>query len=122
MQCKGCDGECPRHSCKCPGHITSDPDAEELQAIFCSGTETTNNPFKHWGVLKQCFGVFNVGKHAKAFCSVAIHVQFAIENGEPLFALECIDPHLMDVVHVEHNEDAEETKSESASVRKRNRS
>ena len=42
-------------------------------------------------------------KHAKAFRVVAIHTQLGIENGEPLFAVEYIDPHLNNLVYFEKN-------------------
>ena len=68
-----------------------------------SGTETINQLFKWWGILKQCFRSLDIGKHGKAFRVVAIHTQLAIENGEQLFSIEHIDPHLNDLVHFENN-------------------
>ena len=93
---KGCIGECPQH-CVCPGHITSNPTTGELQTIVRSRTETINSRFKQWGELKQCFRTLDIAKHGKGFRVVAMQTQLAIENGERLFDLEHIDPHINDL-------------------------
>lgn len=99
---RGYFGECPQY-CKCPGHITSDEDTAAMEGAVRNRTETINKRFKQWGIMKQCFRKRSVDKHGKAFRAVAVMTQLAIENGEPLFQLEYVDPHLDDMHYFEDN-------------------
>jgi hypothetical protein len=55
--------------------------------------ETVNKRFKQWGCLKQVFRhVHDLAyKHASVFRAVAVITQLAIEDGEPLYAVEYHD-------------------------------
>ena len=63
---------------------------------------------KQWGVLKQVYRSKKVWTHGKRFRLVAIVTQLLIENGQPLFQVEYVDPHVDDLNYFEHNGDHEE--------------
>jgi uncharacterized protein YpmB len=83
-------GEAPRYV-KCPKSIGRHEEMEAAAAFVRRRHETINKRFKQWGILKQVFRSC-VTKHSQAFRFVAIVTEIAIENGEPLFAVDYVDP------------------------------
>ena len=66
-----------------------------MQSIVRRRHETINKRFKQFGVLKQVYR-HDLRDHGDVFRSVAVITQLAIDNGEPLFAVEYEDPYLDD--------------------------
>ena len=94
-------GEAPRHV-KCPKSMSNREDTELQQSLVRRRQETINKRFKQFGVLKQIFR-HELGMHGDCFRCVAVITQLAIENGEPLFSVECRDPHLDDGCYPEED-------------------
>ena len=87
----GYRGAAPRYV-KCPrsmGHHGETTDA--MQSIVRRRHETVNKRFNQWMIMKSIFRG-DITKHGKAFRTVLIVTQLAIENGEPLFSVDYEDP------------------------------
>ena len=53
--------------------------------------ETVNKQFKQFGILKQIYR-HDISDHGDVFRAIAIIIELAIENGEPLFKCGYCDP------------------------------
>ena len=53
--------------------------------------ETVNKRFKQFGIFKQSYR-HDIGNHGDVFRSIAVILQIALENGEPLFSCGYRDP------------------------------
>jgi hypothetical protein len=103
----GYRGEAPEHV-KCPQSICNlqIDDLERMQAIVRRRQETINKRFKQWGILKQVFRG-NLVYHGDIFRVIAIITQLAIENGEPLFAVDYEDSDYDNLYFPEDNDNDE---------------
>lgn len=88
----GYRGESPQYV-KCPQSMgaTAIDEYERQQSIARRRHETVNKRFKQFGALKQIWR-HNVANHGKAFRVAAIVTQCSIQNGEPLFDVDYLDP------------------------------
>ena len=86
----GYRGECPQH-CKCPTHLTSDPEAAYMAQRVRSRQETINKCIKDWNVLQVIFRG-DIGDHPWVFRACCVMKQIAINNGETLFQTGYKDP------------------------------
>jgi len=75
---KGHRGEAPRHV-KHPGLLAKD-----------GWHETVNEKFKNFKALLLPF-LHDVDKHPTCFKAVAVLMQLAVKNGDPLFTVNCCD-------------------------------
>ncbi len=64
---------------------------EEMESISRRRHETANKRFKQFGALKQTWR-HQLCNHGKAFRVAAILAQLCIENGEPHFSVDYVDP------------------------------
>jgi hypothetical protein len=106
----GYRGESPGYV-KCPKSIGTWPITEAMAAIVRRRHETVNKRFKQWGILKQVYRS-DLSRHHQVFRVVAVVTQLAIENGEPLFALDYEDPDFdnlyFDDQHVDDEDDEDD--------------
>lgn len=85
-------GAAPTHV-RCPCLFgTAIEEFERQEAIARRRHETVNKRFKQFGALKQVWR-HRVVNHGKAFRVAAVVTQLSIDNGEPLFDVEYVDPH-----------------------------
>ena len=61
-----------------------------MQSIVRMRQETINMRLKQWEILKQVYR-HDITKHGYVLRAVAVVVQVAIENGEPLFQVDYND-------------------------------
>ena len=82
-------GEAP-HKVKCPGSVSNPLENEHMQACTRMRQETINMRIKQWEICKQTYR-HDISQHGYVFRAVAVIVQIAIENGEPLFEVDYSD-------------------------------
>jgi hypothetical protein len=82
-------GEAP-HKVKCPGSVSNPKEKEHMQACTRMRQETINMRIKQWEICKQTYR-HDITQHGYVFRAVAVIVQIAIENGEPLFEVDYSD-------------------------------
>ena len=82
-------GEAP-HKVKCPGGVSNQKEKEHMQACTRMRQETINMRIKQWEICKQTYR-HDITQHGYVFRAVAVIVQIAIENGEPLFEVDYSD-------------------------------
>jgi len=83
-------GECPKH-CKCPGSFVADETKLWMQNRVRSRHETVNKRMKQFQCLRANPFRHSIDKHSKCVRAVAVLTQLAIEEGEPLFEVDCSD-------------------------------
>ena len=76
------------HKVMCPGSVSNLLENERMQACTCMRQETIHMCIKQWDICKQTY-CHDITQHGYVFQAVAAIVQIAIENGEPLFEVEC---------------------------------
>ena len=82
-------GDAP-YKVKCPASLTNPDETQAIQAIVRMRQETINMRLKQWEILKQVYR-HDITKHGYVLRAVAVVVQVAIENGEPLFQVDYND-------------------------------
>ena len=75
---------------KCPASLTNPDETQAMQPIVRMRQETINMRLKQWEILKQVYR-HDITKHGYVLRAVAVVVQVAIENGEPLFQVDYND-------------------------------
>ena len=75
---------------KCPASLTNPDETQAMQSIVRMRQETINMRLKQWEILKQVYR-HDITKHGYVLRAVAVVVQVAIENGEPLFQVDYND-------------------------------
>jgi hypothetical protein len=75
---------------KCPASLTNPDKTQAMQSIVRMRQETINKRLKQWEILKQVYR-HDITKHGYVLRAVAVVVQVAIENGEPLFQVDYND-------------------------------
>ena len=98
----GYKGEAPRHV-KTPNSIAQREDTAAMQSLVRRRQETINKRFKQFGILKQVHR-HDIRDHGKSFRAVAVIAQLSVQNGEPLFSVDCRDPCLDDFCCPEHED------------------
>ena len=83
-------GEAPLHV-KCPKMFADQTETERMQSIVRQRHETVNKRFKQFGVLRDRYR-HDLRKHGDVFRAVAVLTQLALDNGEPLFSVDYVDP------------------------------
>jgi len=73
---------------KCPGNDTNPAENRGMQGRARARHETLNGQLKNWGILSQVF-CHHITMHGDVFRACAVVTQLTIENGEPLFEVEC---------------------------------
>lgn len=87
----GYRGESPKYV-RCPSKCaTAIEEFEQMEAFARRRHETINKRFKQFGALKQIWR-HQLCNHGLAFRTAAIVTQLSIENGEPLFSVDYVDP------------------------------
>ncbi len=81
-------GDAP-YKVKCPASLTNPDETQAMQSIVRMRQETINMRLKQWEILKQVYR-HDITKHGYVLraVAVAVVVQVAIENGEPLFQVD----------------------------------
>ena len=82
-------GDAP-YKVKCPASFTNPDETQAMQAIVRMRQETINMRLKQWEILKQVYR-HDITKHGYVLRAVAVVVQVAIENGEPLIQVDYND-------------------------------
>ena len=82
-------GDAP-YKVKCPASLTNPDETQAMQSIVRMRQETINMRLKQWEILKQVYR-HDITKHGYVLRAVAVVVQVAIENGEPLFQVDYND-------------------------------
>ena len=82
-------GDAPEKA-KCPGSVTNKLENEKMQKRVRSRQETINKRVKQWAILSDMYR-HDITQHGYIFRAIAVITQLAIENGEPLFAVEYED-------------------------------
>ena len=82
-------GDAP-YKVKCPASLTNPDETQTMQSIVRMRQETINTRLKQWEILKQVYR-HDITKHGSVLRAVAVLVQVAIENGEPLFQVDYND-------------------------------
>jgi hypothetical protein len=75
---------------KCPASLTNPDKTQATQTIVRMRQETINMRLKQWEILKQVYR-HDITQHGYVLRAVAVVVQIAIENGEPLFQVDYSD-------------------------------
>ena len=75
---------------KCPASLTNPDETQAMQSIIRMRQETINKHLKQWEILKQVYR-HDITKHGYMLRAVAVVVQVAIENVEPLFQVDYND-------------------------------
>ncbi len=75
---------------KCPTSLTNPDETQAMQSIVRMRQETINMRLKQWEILKQVYR-HDITKHGYVLRAVAVVVQVANENGEPLFQVDYND-------------------------------
>jgi hypothetical protein len=75
---------------KCPGNDANPAENWGTQGRARACHETLNGRLKNWGILSQVFR-HHIMTHGDVFRACAVVTQLTVENGEPLFEVECED-------------------------------
>ena len=77
-----------------------------MQSVVRHRHETINKRFKQFGVLKQIYR-HDIRDHGNMFRCIAVVTNLSIQNGEPLFDVEYVDPYIEDNYYPEQDDEEE---------------
>jgi hypothetical protein len=74
----------------CPGSDTNLAEKRAMQGRVRVHHKMLNGLLKNWGILSQVF-CHHISMNGNVFRACAVLMQLTVENGEPLFKVECED-------------------------------
>jgi hypothetical protein len=75
---------------KCPQNVGNPVEKWAMQARVRARHKMLNRQLKDWGILSQVYP-HDIMWHGYVFRACAVVMQLTIDNGEPLFEVECKD-------------------------------